>query len=103
MLGRDHRVAGVTTKRLLIPAVLVLSLVPRNAASFSPLYQRSTRLLGIPDGVPAHATGSPSTLDFVLWNPNTLVGSGTRRECNRESVDRGTAVPGVYFARGAGM
>lgn len=40
------------------------------------LYQCSTRLLGIPDGVPAHATGSPATLDFVLWNPNTLVWSG---------------------------
>lgn len=39
------------------------------------LYQCSTRLLGIPDGVPAHATGSPATLDFVLWNPNTLVWS----------------------------
>lgn len=47
-------------------------------SSFAPLftlYQCSTRLLGIPDGVPAHATGSPATLDFVLWNPNTLVWS----------------------------
>ena len=43
---------------------------------FFALYQRSTRLLGIPGGVPTHATGSPATLDFVLWNPNTLVWSG---------------------------
>lgn len=52
--------------------------VPLFFLFFAPLftlYQCSTRLLGIPDGVPAHATGSPATLDFVLWNPNTLVWS----------------------------
>lgn len=78
----------------------------QNAGSFRSfsLYQPSTRLLGIPDGVPAHATGSPSTLDFVLWNPNTRGVRGSSRECNRESVDRGSAaLHAVYLPRGAGM
>ena len=88
-LARDHRRNRIAqTNRFLIP------LLSRSLSSFFPpslshqflffllffaplftLYQCSTRLLGIPDGVPAHATGSPATLDFVLWNPNTLVWS----------------------------